>query len=115
LDDTDATQHFVSTLQHEMSTVQETPGIYEAGFPEVAGSAVSSYATIKNSLSRNRQLNHVAALLSAPPLPPPPQQQQQQQEQQQRQPRSSAATMISKLGTRHKAVNMLERAPFSCY
>jgi Leucine Rich repeat len=57
----DATQRFVSTLQHKKSSVQELPGIT----PDFPNSITASmYATITNSLIRNQQLNRVNLLLA---------------------------------------------------
>jgi hypothetical protein len=86
--DEDAIQHFVTTLQRKKSRVQELPLINNDILPAV-------YASIKNSLIRNRQLNRVNLLLA-----PPPQQQQQQR---------NAGTMMLKLW--HKAVTKFAMVP----
>jgi Leucine Rich repeat len=52
--DIDATQRFVTALQHKRSSVQELPEIDEDCFPE-DGRATANI--INNSLTRNRQLN----------------------------------------------------------
>jgi hypothetical protein len=69
--DENVTQRFVSALQHINSTVQELPGIASVDFPINIRKA--SNASIKNSLTRNKHLNHVDLLL-APPHPPQQQQ-----------------------------------------
>jgi hypothetical protein len=82
--DSGATRHFVTTLQQKKSSVEELPGIV---LPFC--SRAENYASINNSLTRNKQLNRVDLLLA-----PPPQQQQQQ--------RNSATTMMLKIS--HKAI-----------
>jgi Leucine Rich repeat len=52
------TQHFVTTLQHTMSTVQELPH-----FNTIDSLQATYISTIINCLARNRQLNHVNLLL----------------------------------------------------
>jgi hypothetical protein len=93
--DEDATQHFVTTLQHQKSSVQELPGIDADNFP--GRNSAASYASIKNSLIRNRLLNRVNLLLAPPPS--------QQQHQQQR----NAATMMLK--SWHKAITKFAKVP----
>jgi hypothetical protein len=66
--DDGATKHFVTTLQHTLSTLQELPWIHENAFPD--SSKVTTFASIKNSLTRNQQLNRLNLLLLAPSLPP---------------------------------------------
>jgi hypothetical protein len=94
--DEDATHHFVTTLQHQNSTVQELPEINDYNFPTVYAQKfpTASYASIKNSLIRNRQLNRANLLLA----PPPPQQQQR-----------NAGTMMLKIS--HKAITKFAVAP----
>jgi Leucine Rich repeat len=89
--DENATQHFVTTLQHKKSAVQKLPGINEDDFYLDGAKVSSHYNTIINSLSRNRQLNSLNLLL-APPPPPLPQQQQQR----------NVGTMMLKIS--HKAI-----------
>jgi Leucine Rich repeat len=65
------TQHFVSTLRHARSSVQDFHSIdFSEDFSE--GSEDATYARIENSLTRNQQLNRAFNLL----LAPPPQQQE---------------------------------------
>jgi hypothetical protein len=85
-----ATQRFVARLRYKQSSVQELPGIVEHSFPEE--SRVATYASIKNSLLRNQQLNHVDSLL-AQPLPA----------------QHDAALMMFK--TWHKAITKLALVP----
>jgi Leucine Rich repeat len=75
-DDQDATQHFVFALQQKKSTIEEMPLLDPLYLPEDGRDA--TYASIKNSLTRNQQLNCVALLLVPPPPPPLPLQRQQQ-------------------------------------
>jgi Leucine Rich repeat len=77
--DIDATQRFVSTLQHKESSVQQLPGIRPNAFS--GNIREETYASINNSLTRNRQLN-LLKLLLAPP-------EQQQQQPLRRRPRST--------------------------
>jgi hypothetical protein len=70
--DEDATEHFVSALQHTKSSVQELPEIDEDHF---RGLSAAMHTRIQNSLTRNQQLNHVHLLLAPPPQRPPQQQQ----------------------------------------
>jgi hypothetical protein len=74
--DIQATQHFVSTLQHKISSVQKLPLTSPYHFPKDSRDAI--YASIKCSLIRNHQVNRVALLLVPPPPTPHLQQQQQQ-------------------------------------
>jgi hypothetical protein len=100
----DATQHFVSALQQEKSSVQKLPWINEY-LPVIIRDA--TYARMKNSLTRNQELNRVALLFVSPPPPPPPRQQQQQQH----------ATSMMMLKISHQAITKfaarLEQVPFS--
>jgi hypothetical protein len=95
--DADATQRFVSTLQHKMSTVQElVPEVRRRDVPGDSVSKTATVAIITNGLARNQQLNLVNLLLA--PLPLSLLQQQQQQQQQ----RTHAGTMMRKVS--HKAI-----------
>jgi hypothetical protein len=82
----DATQCFVTALQHKKSTLQELR-ILKRDLPE--GSRDAICADIRSSLIRNKQLNRVDLFFLA--LRPPPQQSQQRQRQQQQ---SGAATSM---------------------
>jgi Leucine Rich repeat len=90
----DATQHFVRTLQQKKSSLQELPWLKLTHFeylPDNINSA--AYASIKNSLTRNQQLNRVTLLVS----PPPPLQQQQQHQK-------HAITNMMMLQISHRAI-----------
>jgi Leucine Rich repeat len=95
--DEDATQRFVSTLQQRESTIQGLPSIELCRFPGDEDSKIVTLASIKNSLVRNQQLNHVNLLLLAPPPPPPPPPPPQQQQQQSRPQPGSATAMMPKI------------------
>jgi Ran GTPase-activating protein (RanGAP) involved in mRNA processing and transport len=99
-----ATRHFVKTLQQKKSSVQELSGL-EYNFCPCSDS-VSLYLIIQNSLTRNRQLNRVAVLLTASPPPPPP---PPQHWLQQRNDRTAASLMMLK--TWHKAIAKLATVP----
>jgi Leucine Rich repeat len=81
LTDEDATQHFVSTLQHKISTLHQLDEFMGHEFARI----------VEPSLTRNQQLNRVNNLLLVqpppppppppPPLPPPPRLQKQQRQQ----------------------------------
>jgi Leucine Rich repeat len=111
-DDEDATQRFVTTLQHIKSSVQELRGLIDQDESSCrrssSSSAASWYTSIKNSLTRNEQLNRLDALLSAPSQPPRQQQQQQQPAQQPQQQHHHhhhhrhAGTMMLKIS--HQAI-----------
>jgi hypothetical protein len=90
-----ATHCFVTALQHAKSSLQELPWISEYDFSndeaeeENGCTAAATFASINNSLTRNRQLNHVNNLLLARPRPPPPLQQP-----------NAAATMMLKVSNK---------------
>jgi Leucine Rich repeat len=99
--DQDATQHFVSTLQQKKSSVQDLPDIEYDNFrrnvpDDDEDSKIAMFASIKNNLVRNQQLNRVNFLLT-PPQHQKQQQRQQQQQQQQQQHRNSGITMMLKV------------------
>jgi hypothetical protein len=70
LNNEDATQRFVTTLQQQKSRVQEMPGLDDnysrtSALDANNSSSSSSSSSIKNSLTRNQQLNRVDLLLLA--------------------------------------------------
>jgi Leucine Rich repeat len=99
LENEDATQHFVSTLQNKNSTLQDMPDMSWVYFQNVV-----VLAHIRFCLNRNEQLNRVASLLLVPQstLPPPRQQQQQQQHHhhQKTQYTTSSSMMLIKISVR---------------
>jgi Leucine Rich repeat len=62
--DEEATQHFVTTLQHKKSSVQEILGIVPYDLPGDEDDQIATLASIRNSLTRNQQLNRVDLLLA---------------------------------------------------
>jgi hypothetical protein len=73
-----ATQHFATTLQQRQPSVQEILGIMPCNFPGDEDRKIAAFTSINNSLTRNRQLNHVDLLLvpitlQHYPQPPRPQ------------------------------------------
>jgi Leucine Rich repeat len=94
--DTDATQRFVSTLQHKCSTVQELPLLGQRDFPGDEDSQGATFASINICLTRNQQLNRADLLLLPPPRP--------RQQQQHPQPPGSTTTTMFLLETWHKAI-----------
>jgi Ran GTPase-activating protein (RanGAP) involved in mRNA processing and transport len=105
--DVDATQQFVSTLQHKKSSVQELRGIenwfFQPIFPRDVDRQSAIFANINNSLKRNQQLNCLDSLLLAPP---PPLQQAQQNH-----PHHGRAAAMTMFKTWHKAITKFAMAP----
>jgi hypothetical protein len=97
-EDTDATQHFVTTLQQRNSSLQALPSITPHDFPEDDSEQrqAATCASINESLTRNQQLHRVNNLL----LAPPPGQQQ---------PQPGGTTMMVK--TLNKATTTLAKVP----
>jgi hypothetical protein len=97
LEDDNKALRFAATLRHAMSSVQKLPWVKPPSFS--LNIRVAAYASITNSLARNRQLNRVNLLMEHP----------QQQQQQQRQRNAAATTMMLKVS--HKAIATFATVP----
>jgi Leucine Rich repeat len=100
----DVTQNFVSTLRQAKSSVQELTGVDEKRMgvdeksPESGSRAATVATNVKNSLTRNRQLNRVNLLLLA------------RQPQHQQQQRCHAGTSVM-FKISHKAITEFAAVP----
>jgi hypothetical protein len=95
-------RNFVTTLQRKMSSLQALPRINPHSLPVSIAAAL--LAIIRDSLTRNQQLNRVSLLMDArsPPRQQQNQEQQQQQKQQQQQEQQQRHVGTIMLRSRYK-------------